>query len=910
MGDPKDMGNPKEIDQFLPFEEEPIKTRYKAKSVVKLGTVFCTFLILAWLAWLTFDKKDVIPVRSDQDLIMKRILEDKMVEMDRVMESVRAMKEGINATGFRQMRSVGTFANPVKVMSLAGEKLVQTMGIVKDVIMAPLQAAIDALEEQIRNVQNRIDGLTEEQKRRIPKALRKLSQVQRDLIITRERLVNLAASTIKRVNSLIRVISKIGRRSRRVEIRVRIMLRKFDSLLENSKNMLKTASDDYISMSDAMIAIRSDLVYFGESVMQQAERMEKKMDNWISKTQAAVYGGCVAAILIPWSLPVCYAIAAATLETKIAEYRAEIAHLKAMSRDSSQESLKLAEEAKRNKKYIEEEMILIDKWISNVKIVHDQFTDTGLSTGEIDLLQYIELEGKNQTVQMLCDLSEVCTQYMDHKLKFAAYKGDIPQQDTPPQHPLCTEWECKKPSILNGANPPTIETVKLADIQILASLGDSLSAAAEFEDDARDVWAYDYEEEDDEPAGTLIENKRISFVTGSVVGLKRQTTLFNVLQHFNPTLLGGSSGSTRPGSSPSAIGGLNFATTGAKIRDAEGQAQKFITALRKRKEMVDKWKLVTLQFGIGDLCSAPAVEEWTVYLRQALTTLRDKAGKTIVLLLTPFDVGSLLRPECDASRSLHQCSWINNGDQCRTKLQENKETLETILSSTAQQFRTMTFAVEVLPTLTNFKVDLATSDDCLHPDKPHLSMIGKNLWNNFVSPAALRTSVYDDSLALHCPNADSPLPLTLPASPKSVPRKSEGADVFKLTVTEKSNDYIQVEFKTENGQTCTTGELNIGGQMWTEVKGRSKVFNFKNSVLNPLDANCQKTLSAGTLYFRLTTQRQKGNPAYDQICVDQVELDMSRKKFVWRGRTSTCAKGKGDWKKMTVEHATCGAETP
>ena len=42
----------------------------------------------------------MVPVRSDHDLIMERILEDKMVEMDRVMESVRAMKEGINATGF------------------------------------------------------------------------------------------------------------------------------------------------------------------------------------------------------------------------------------------------------------------------------------------------------------------------------------------------------------------------------------------------------------------------------------------------------------------------------------------------------------------------------------------------------------------------------------------------------------------------------------------------------------------------------------------------------------------------------------------------------------------------------------------------------------------------------------------
>ena len=57
MGNPKDMGNPKEMYKFLPFEEEQIKTRYKAKSMVKLGTVLCTFLILAWLAWLTFDKK-------------------------------------------------------------------------------------------------------------------------------------------------------------------------------------------------------------------------------------------------------------------------------------------------------------------------------------------------------------------------------------------------------------------------------------------------------------------------------------------------------------------------------------------------------------------------------------------------------------------------------------------------------------------------------------------------------------------------------------------------------------------------------------------------------------------------------------------------------------------------------------
>ena len=60
-----------------------------------------------------------------------------------------------------------------------------------------------------------------------------------------------------------------------------------------------------------------------------------------------------------------------------------------------------------------------------------------------------------------------------------------------------------------------------------------------------------------------------------------------------------------------------------------------------------------------------APEEWETSLKQALLTLQNNLGKTIVLLMTPFDVGSLLRPGCSAERSLLQCSWINEGQQCR-----------------------------------------------------------------------------------------------------------------------------------------------------------------------------------------------------------------------------------------------------
>ena len=112
-------------------------------------------------------------------------------------------------------------------------------------------------------------------------------------------------------------------------------------------------------------------------------------------------------------------------------------------------------------------------------------------------------------------------------------------------------------------------------------------------------------------------------------------------------------------------------------------------------DMEEKWKVITFQFGIKDLCSEPgfkqmiflkflnfnvqlisvsivkpmilyaAPEEWETSLKQALLTLQNNLGKTIVLLITPFDVESLLRPGCSAERSLLQCSWINEGQQCR-----------------------------------------------------------------------------------------------------------------------------------------------------------------------------------------------------------------------------------------------------
>ena len=49
--------------------------------------------------------------------------------------------------------------------------------------------------------------------------------------------------------------------------------------------------------------------------------------------------------------------------------------------------------------------------------------------------------------------------------------NSLPQIDIPPQHNLCTDFQCPKPKHKEKGRPATITDVKLEDIDILATLG-------------------------------------------------------------------------------------------------------------------------------------------------------------------------------------------------------------------------------------------------------------------------------------------------------------------------------------------------------------------------------------------------------------------------------------------------------
>jgi len=101
-----------------------------------------------------------------------------------------------------------------------------------------------------------------------------------------------------------------------------------------------------------------------------------------------------------------------------------------------------------------------------------------------------------------------------------------------------------------------------------------------------------------------VNNKYTSHTTGSSPGVTKHASLFNIMSHFNRKLRAGSTVSSEAVETIKEGNGLNFATFGATIEDAEFQADKLIEAI-KEKEMPmnwdSNWKLITIDFGLDSL---------------------------------------------------------------------------------------------------------------------------------------------------------------------------------------------------------------------------------------------------------------------------------------------------------------------
>ncbi|GMS93300.1 hypothetical protein PENTCL1PPCAC_15475, partial [Pristionchus entomophagus] len=317
--------------------------------------------------------------------------------------------------------------------------------------------------------------------------------------------------------------------------------------------------------------------------------------------------------------------------------------------------------------------------------------------------------------------------------------------------------------------PKSVHSLRYADIDVIAALGDSLTAGNGAGANVNDAVA------------VLIQYRGLTFAMGGDKPLDEHITLPSILQKFNPDLFGYSTGTGSANVWKTSK--LNAAVPGAASIDLIGQANDLIRRLKDHPEIdvKNQWKLVHIFIGANDIC------DWCDYpdmvssdhlrnnIEKAVTILKDNLPKTIVVLVGMLDL-SLLRKidkdkyfcdalhtfECPCERELNfPDEDISN--ECKKYMAAEQELMDGRFDTTDD------FSLVILPFLEDINTPPMTPEgepdlsffapDCFHFSQYGHAVIAKTLWNNLVQPVGVKdryANLTDLTPPLACPDAACP----------------------------------------------------------------------------------------------------------------------------------------------------------
>lgn len=765
----------------------------------KIFAICCCLIFFSLVTdALSKPRKDGYPATEKQPFFDHHL--DKKVE--ELKRHYQLHKASGNKTELHRVRRQLQQSLPVAQMqncNAGGRALIKTVTVVTNSFVAMFQSAIDALEEKIKEVNNMIADLNREEREKVPKALMKLLRVQVDFVIAKRKLINLASTTISRVNQLLIGIDGITPGARRIDKRVRTFLRDFENLLNRSTTILKEALRDYKMMNYRISEVRSTILSFKSMIKTRLERKVENKDAWISKTRKAVYGGCVASILLGPLILVCYAIGAPILEHKISQYNAEIANLENLSNMTIANLTDLHQRSTDQYDHINEELKAVVDWQEKV-IENQQFFEELFDNKEIDdddILDFLEITrggrggmntGKTQTFDMLCGLANVCKRYLqrDHFIK------DLEDLDIPEVDDLCTKLSCKVAKY-KGESPKTITELRIIDFEVIGSLGGGLSAGTTYKSHSNKV--------------DKVNNKYTSHITGSSPGVTKHASLFNIMSHFSSKLRAGSTVSSEAVGTIKEGNGLNFATFGATIDDADLQADKLIEAIKEKEMPVSwdsSWKLITVDFGLDSLFLDYEVlssKHFMLY-RSLLQKLKMALPNTVVLLLSPMNPLELHPTNPLVNATL----LMTASNTCKNELKYNAEQFSKFLENISGELRTDTFGIEVIPSMQRFGKLIGEN----LPDDMIQSKIGKFIWNNFIAKEKSSTKSCDK---IKCTNSGNKLHLTPPVKKQTTRQEGISSNEMgiEIEVKQGTDAEVRIKFVNEKTDEFTTKNLNEKG---------------------------------------------------------------------------------------------------
>ncbi|XP_012159994.1 phospholipase B1, membrane-associated [Ceratitis capitata] len=324
--------------------------------------------------------------------------------------------------------------------------------------------------------------------------------------------------------------------------------------------------------------------------------------------------------------------------------------------------------------------------------------------------------------------------------------------------------------------PPTsVHQLRPGDIDIIASIGDSLSAGNGIMSDR--------------VLHILNEFRAFSFSGGGYGDWRSYLTLPNILREFNPNLYGYSTENELTVDSTSR---LNIAEPMIMSRDLPFQARVLIDRMRQdpNVDMENHWKLLTIFVGNNDICTdmchydnmTEFVRRHEIDMRQTFTLLRDNVPRLLINLIpVPNMVISLYPMEnkvpfrCFAVHHLG-CHCIFSHAVGEKELHQAYDRINRwheVDQYVAQlpEFQTNDFAVVYqpftayiqTPRLANGETDFRYfASDCFHFSQWGHASMSNSLWNSMLQPMGRKQLNMVPAFShFECPTEERPYIATL-----------------------------------------------------------------------------------------------------------------------------------------------------
>ncbi|KAI9543893.1 hypothetical protein NQZ68_004941 [Dissostichus eleginoides] len=343
---------------------------------------------------------------------------------------------------------------------------------------------------------------------------------------------------------------------------------------------------------------------------------------------------------------------------------------------------------------------------------------------------------------------------------------------SPLLHPLTgTEMPCEDFSA--SPSPPTsVHELRPGDVQVVAALGDSLTAGNGIASSKNNV------------LDVLHQYRGLSWSIGGEENLTTVTTLPNILKYFNQNLTGFSVGKGKQDTSESF---LNQAVAGAKSTDLLSQVRALVARMKNdsRINFESDWKVITLFIGGNDVCDHCynslfySEENFLRNVRYSLDYLHKEVPRALVNLIETLHITPLREMHMD--KSLRCPTWlVNILCPCVILPKHNSKALQMVEDINRGYQRSMQELVESkrydtrsdftvvvqpffrhlkFPRLPDGRADRSFfSADCFHLSQKAQTQMARSLWNNMLEPLGNKTTIQDFTadVDLKCPTKTSP----------------------------------------------------------------------------------------------------------------------------------------------------------